>query len=122
MSREVKADPRGRVTGARKDQTYVKHTSPDGILTYTPVTPVKYSHIRDVTRAQIEAFFGERLENISSLDDTFIESPLEYRRDDAYVFGLMFSTYVRDKNGTVIPNGRSEVLKEHTLIRILKDS
>lgn len=107
--REVKADTKGRVTGAEPEKSYVRKEARDGVLTYTPVIPFEFAEVRDVTNAKFEAFFGVPVGQV--LADSNMAVPLRDKYADVkyYPHGLIFTRFSENRE------------TEQVLIRILKD-
>ena len=118
--REVKADNKGRLTGAKGGETYTRRVTKDGVITYTPVTPVTFDEVRDVTQKQFEVFFGCLPVQVYAADNEMIV-PLqgEYAGEHVLPNGFMFSRFVFE-GGKRVPGPEGESLKENVLIRILK--
>ena len=118
--REVKADIKGRVTGATPGKSYRRGETKDGVITYTPVIPVTFDEVRDVSQEQFEVFFGCLPVQVYAADNEMIV-PLqgEYVEDHVLPNGFMFSRFVFE-GGKRVPGPEGESLKENVLIRILK--
>lgn len=53
----VKADSKGRLTGAQPDTRYTRNEHPDGRIEYVPETPTTFDDVIDVTEEEFESLF-----------------------------------------------------------------
>lgn len=114
---KVKADNKGRLTGAKALKSYEKRTQPDGTITYTPTVPEQFDGVRDVTVSDFEAFFGVSPEWVPA------EDAIDTQRISEPGFlptGLVLTRFVEGEAGQRMHTG-TEFKREHVLIRIKKD-
>lgn len=115
----VKADSKGRLTGAKALKSYEKTTQPDGTLTYVPTVPEKFDEIRDVTASEFERFFGTPPDHVPA--DTAIETQRVNMGADFLPTGLVLTRFVFDEDGNRKVQG-NEIVRETVLIRIKKEA
>ena len=116
--REVKADNKGRLTGAQPSKKYEVREAPDGTITYTPAEPTEFDSTHDITSEQFEAVFGVTPDSFSADDDVMTV----FLRDNDGKYlprGLVVTYFVRDAAGNRVISGNHHV-KQRKLIRILK--
>lgn len=114
---KVKADNKGRLTGAKALKSYEKNTQPDGTITYVPTVPEDFDEIRDVAASEFDRFFGTPPDRVSA--DTGIETQRIDMGTDFLPTGLVLTRFVFDADGNrIYRNGQA--VKETVLIRIKK--
>ena len=118
--REVKADSKGRLTGAKGGESYTQHVSKDGVITYVPAIPVVYDEVRDVTQEQFRTFWGCSPAEMAANSDMTVPLREGYASESVLPNGLVLEQFVFDEAGRKIPGANNEVLKRKVLIRILK--
>lgn len=112
----VKADSKGRLTGAQPETRYLKRTDPDGTITYVPEVPRNVTNCQDVTTKQFKDFFGVSPDTVAadSIRTTYLS-------DKGFLpHGIFFEWFATDGSGhRVYETG--EAIRGRTLIRIRKE-
>lgn len=115
----VRADSKGRLTGAIPGNRYVKKVDPEGVITFSPEIPREFDAVREVTESQFEEFFG-----VSPAEVPEHQGILMHRSskpEPGYLpVGLVVSRFALEEDGTRKIEGGIAV-KERTLIRIKRD-
>lgn len=111
----VKADSKGRLTGAQPETRYTRKEHPDGRIEYVPEVPREFDAVRDVTQEQFKAFFGFRPNEIcrDSLHVEWVKSSGKWIPN-----GIAFEAF-RYENGKRVIEGDS-IAKDSVLIRVEK--
>lgn len=116
---KVKADSKGRLTGAKALKSYEKTTQPDGTLTYVPTVPEQFDRIIDVTEEQFEAFFGQSVYATPAED--MIDTQRLRNISEHHPTGLVIRSFVLDDEGNRVRGAETgDALRQSTLIRIKK--
>lgn len=114
----VKADSKGRLTGAQPETRYTRKEHPDGRIEYVPEVPTEFDEIIDVTEGQFEDFFGVSPHFVTADDGIRVA---RVRKDGYLPHGLTVARFRVGGDGKrVIPGERFARL--NTLIRIKRDS
>lgn len=111
----VKADSKGRLTGAQPETRYTRKEHPDGRIEYIPEVPKEFDAVRDVTQDQFKAFFGFPPTEISrdSMRVEWVQSGGKWIPN-----GIAFEV-IRFKDGKRVIEGDS-IAKDSVLIRVEK--
>lgn len=100
----VKADSKGRLTGARPGASYLRTELPGGTIAYVPADPGTIAgfknppvqEVKDVSIEEAEAFFGTPMKSISA-------EPMEVYMgvaEKGYLAnGIVFQRFHLDENG-----------------------
>lgn len=112
----VKADSKGRLTGAIPETRYTRKNHPDGRVEYIPEMPNEFDAVRDVTQEQFEAFFGFNPEVVSR-DSVQVEWVKSYGK--WIPNGIAFEVFKVTESGERVVE-ESEVQKDRVLIRIAR--
>lgn len=115
----VKADSKGRLTGAQPETRYLKRIDPDGTITYVPEVPNEFDEIRDVTAKQFEEFFGVNPNYTVAEDIQVFEKVTEKGFNPS---GLVFQRFAINEEGErVYTEDGHNAKRLRTLIRIRKE-
>lgn len=115
----VKADSKGRLTGAQPETRYLQRTDPDGTITYVPEVPKEFDEIRDVTAKQFEEFFGVSPSYAVAEDIQVFD---KVREEGFSHFGLVLQRFaINEEGGRVFPQDGYSAKRLRTLIRIRKE-
>lgn len=86
----VKADSKGRLTGAQPETRYTRKEQPDGTIEYVPEIPTTFDDVIDVTEDEFEGFFGVnphfvttediKVSRITSMTDKYLPNALVLTR------------------------------------------
>lgn len=117
--REVKADSKGRLTGAQPETQYVKREAADGTIIYEPVAPKVFDVYRDVTFDQFEEFFGVSPSDVRAQD---VKVHYLYDNGDYLHNSLVVKTFIRNEDGSKVRDEHNNLAEQRVLIRIKKDS
>ena len=111
----VKADSKGRLTGATPGEAYRKTLLPDGTIQYRPIKPAKYDQIREVEFSDFTAFFGVPPREVVAKDIQVVE----ILEKDFLNFGMYVETFIETTPGERVFTSTG-MAKKRTLIKIRK--
>lgn len=113
----VKADSKGRLTGAQPETRYTRKEHPDGRIEYVPEVPNKFDEIRSITNKQFTEFFGDEPGKV--LKDGI--ELVEFSAGEDYLpTGIMLTRFITTETGARVYQG-GQSLKERVFIRIERE-
>lgn len=116
----VRSDSKGRLTGAKPEERYVRTESPDGTITYVPETPKRFDDIQDVTEEQFEQVFGVNPAYMSA-EDMRVHNDVRTEGDTYYPNGFVITRFaIGDDGGRIFRDQSNNAVKLTTLVRIKK--
>lgn len=113
----VKADSKGRVTGATPGAEYHYSSDRYGRIVLTPKTPQQADEERTVSRDEFENFFGAPIEHVRA-DGMHVVYQAE--DPDCYAAALVLETFVLTPDGKRVMEGEGN-LTNHHIIKIRKE-
>lgn len=114
----VKADSKGRLTGADPGEQYNRHISADGTITYTPSVVRKFEEARIVTEEEFEQFFGVPVGQVKAEDIQVIKLP---NLGNFHHHGFVMEVFATDEEGNFLKyGGTNERVVHRKLIQIEK--
>lgn len=114
----VKADSKGRLTGAQPGERYIRKDAPDGSITYSPMTPKQYDSRREVSWEQFTEFFGVEPSQVSADGIQLVQ---HNKTPEGHIpTGFLLTCFVLDEAGKRKYTAEGTVLKTQTLMFIGK--
>lgn len=113
----VKADSKGRLTGATPGEEYEKRESSNGTISYVPKVPKEFHTNREVTWDEFTEFFGVAPDKV--VEDGVQVVRTGTQREGYIPSRIMVTEFVTDANNSRMLSA-GEVMKRDTVIYIKK--
>lgn len=114
----VKADSKGRLTGAQPETKYLRREAADGTITYVPEVPKEFDTDRGVSWEEFESFFGVPPSQVAQ--DGITAVSLLTPREGFLNNGILVRAFVTAADGSRLASG-GEVQAKDLLIRIKEE-
>lgn len=113
---EVRADSKGRLTGAEPGETYRRQEDGNGTITFVPAVPKFFDTERSVSHELFEEFFGVPA---SAICRDSIRPAYYYEDTEGHLpSGLVAKKFVLTSDGKRVYDGQQEPMTETIFIKI----